>query len=148
MNLIAVKHNIEVAHRLSLLPGKCQNIHGHSMQVELELSGGELDERGIYEGIDFGSFKKTFREHLDAEYDHRLLLNKDDPWVQDLLPLGGDSSIAGKTQLPGQRLCPGDPTTENIALWIAEWAENDAGPYNVVRVIVWETATNMAAVVL
>lgn len=141
MNLIAVKHNIEVAHRLSLLPGKCQNIHGHSMQVELELSGGELDERGIYEGIDFGSFKKTFREHLDAEYDHRLLLNTSDPLVS------GTAHAPGML-LPGQRLCPGDPTTENIALWIAEWAENDAGPYNVVRVIVWETATNMAAVVI
>lgn len=136
--ILAVKHNIEVAHRLFELPGKCENIHGHSMWVTLELKG-ELDEHGIMEGIEFGSLKKEFRSYLDTNYDHHLLLNEDDPWARvttNLPPHYPDET------LPGLQVVPGDPTTENIAKWVVEWAgEQD---YPVAAVTVWETAVNMA----
>lgn len=137
-SIIAVKHNIEVAHRLLLLPGKCENIHGHSMWVTLELKG-ELNQNGILEGIEFGALKKDFRDHLDSMYDHHLLLNATDPWsdiIVNLPPHYPDE------HLPGLHVFPGDPTTENIAKWIGEfmWSKY----YHTSAVTVWETAVNMA----
>lgn len=107
MTSLHVRHNIEVAHRLSLLEGKCENIHGHSMWVELTIGGLELDKNGIAGGVEFGLLKKIFREHLDTQYDHHLLLNYSDPWADE------------KYELPGLVATSGDPSTENIAMWIA-----------------------------
>jgi 6-pyruvoyltetrahydropterin/6-carboxytetrahydropterin synthase len=112
---IAVTHNFEAAHRLFLTPGKCENIHGHSFIAGIELEG-PLDERGMVCGLDFGDVKRTFREYIDAFFDHRILLNREDPWA-------GDISYDGETllNLPGVAPQPGDPTTENLALWIGSW---------------------------
>jgi 6-pyruvoyl-tetrahydropterin synthase len=144
--LLSVRHNIEVAHRLSLLEGKCENIHGHSMWVELFLVGHHLNDAGIIctakdQPLEFGLVKREFRKHLDTLYDHHLLLNKDDPWAGTMyapdLPSGEDMPLG---KIPGLQTFPGDPSTENIALWIAEWAalafECDA------NVKVQETAVN------
>lgn len=148
-HLLAVKHNIEVAHRLSLLPGKCENIHGHSMWVTIWIEG-ELDHNGILEGVSFTDLKKVFRHHLDTQYDHHLLLNIEDPWAQGLIKLGqtepamhGVSAFRKDAQkLPGLQTTPGDPTTENIALWIANWAKDEDIPVHAVDV--WETSVNMS----
>jgi 6-pyruvoyltetrahydropterin/6-carboxytetrahydropterin synthase len=131
--MLIVKHNIEVAHRLSLTPGKCENIHGHSMWVELALYGTTINESGMLEGMDFGGVKKAFRAYLDEKFDHRLLLNIEDPWADNL-------------DLPGLFATPGDPTTENISRWIYGWAVEEFNtPYGSLRVAsvkVDETATN------
>ena len=126
---LRVQHNIEVAHRLSLLPGKCEAIHGHSMWVHLELWG-QVDETGLLQGLDFGEVKRAYRKHLDTAYDHRLLLNEKDP--------------VAKLDLPGLRVCYGDPTTENIARWVAEWAAKEWPDILHVRVVVDATHVNSA----
>ena len=132
---LIVKHNIEVAHRLLLLKGRCENIHGHSMIVQLELSG-PIDANDCVLGLDFGEIKKVFREYLDTFYDHHLLLHTDD--------------YLAAQDLPGAvRLYKGDPTTENIALTIKEWAQREWVIYNAenaVIVEVQETATNSVRV--
>jgi 6-pyruvoyltetrahydropterin/6-carboxytetrahydropterin synthase len=135
-HLLAVKHNIEVAHRLHLLPGKCENINGHSMWVTMFVKG-ELDENGILEGISFTDLKKSFRHHLDTVYDHHLLLHENDPWSYPISDRGEEG-----TYLPGLKVFPGDPTTENIAKWIANWARQDGIPVH--SVDVWETSVNMS----
>lgn len=119
---VELNHNIEVAHRLSLLPGKCQQIHGHSMKVHIKLYG-HPDKDGIFEGLDFGDLKKRFRTYLDTHFDHKLLLNEEDPWttifhLHDPLP---NDPIEGR-QLPGLVEVAGDPTTENLVKWIGKWA--------------------------
>lgn len=133
--IIAVKHNIEVAHRLLLLPGKCENIHGHSMKVTLYLQG-ELNDNGILEGIEFGDLKQTFRSHLDSVYDHRLLLNMRDPWAGR-----ADNVTDVAVYLPGLITTNGDPTTENIAKWIGMYMQQQYP--QVAAVDVWETDVNM-----
>lgn len=133
---LAVRHNIEVAHRLFLLPGKCENIHGHSMWVTMRVEG-QVDTNGILEGISFTDLKKVFRHHLDTTYDHHVLLNQQDPWAE--ATLNGD---VGGTRLPGLQATPGDPTTENIAFWIYEWGTDEGIP--VTSVDVWETSVNMS----
>lgn len=132
---LQVRHNIEVAHRLSRLPGKCEAIHGHSMWVTLEL-GGDVDHAGLLAGLDFGAVKRTFRGHLDADYDHRLLLNRDDPLAAVTDPAG--------LNLPGLRRCPGDPSTEHIARWIGWWALDAFPTIRSGLVTVQETHVNAA----
>lgn len=156
MSFITVRHNIEVAHRLYDLPGKCMQIHGHSMWVELKIHG-HLDRHGVLGGLEFGEVKKLFRGYLDEQYDHRLLLNHNDPWsgyhftavpaldagAADGPTDGSDYIVQGKpTRLPGLVVVPGDPTTENIAKWIAEWSTETFK--HSVDVKVQETPTNGA----
>lgn len=151
--LLTVKHNIEVAHRLSLTPGKCENIHGHSMVVELSISG-VLSAMGILypnpgsavcdqTPLEFGALKTWFRGMLDDHLDHHLLLNSEDPIAQ----IGW--SVAG---LPGLALLRGDPTTENIAKWVYEAAYREYIQFelrpeqgrSMLSVTVHETAVNSA----
>lgn len=124
---IKVRHNMEMAHRLHLRPGKCESIHGHSWWVELEI-GGEVDLTGMI--LEFGSVKRVFRQYLDMEYDHRLLLHEGDNW--------------SNYELPGLQRMPDDPTTENVARWIGLWAVEMFGPDFDYFVTVWETSVNCA----
>lgn len=148
---ISVKHNIEVAHRLFQTPGKCENIHGHSMWVTLTLFSA-VNEAGMLAGIDFGKLKTEFRGFLDSTYDHRLLLNKDDPWAQPMHSGCNCYPDAEACQtLPGLVKMGEDPTTENIAKWIGQHVHFQMG-YNqmeagiaAVAVEVWETNVNQAA---
>jgi len=150
---IGFKHDIQVGHRLYLQPGKCQQIHGHSMRVALDLhvnfdSDGYAinDEKKL---LEFGDVKKRFRTHLDEFYDHHLLLNENDPWAQALYTQGDMTTVDSEyyeshksksTTLPGLRKVPGDPSTENIAGWIARFCA-DEFQCNVF-VEVQETGTN------
>lgn len=148
---ISVRHNIEVAHRLFLTPGRCENIHGHSMWVTLSITG-LMNEAGMLAGIDFGPLKKEFRGFLDTNYDHRLLLNQADPWAQPVSTeddhIGGNGDVR---TLPGLKTTPGDPTTENIARWVGEWGMYDMFSrqwgYSVtmLKVEVQETHVNFAS---
>lgn len=154
---IAVKHNIEVAHRLYELPGKCEQIHGHSMWVTMELFG-DVNSKGILGGIEYGDLKKLFRGYLDTEYDHRLLLNMSDPFSQPLFMiedtergLHGRQVLTDKQIfLPGLQTTVGDPTTENLAKWISQAMLQElvnAGMVSYldgIDVTVWETSVNMA----
>jgi 6-pyruvoyltetrahydropterin/6-carboxytetrahydropterin synthase len=140
---IEVRHNIEVAHRLYLTPGKCENIHGHSMWIDLKLYGHHLNSGGMLCGLDgrpleFGIVKRAFRAHLDSTYDHHLLLNVNDPWASPV-----DLDLNRTEQLPGLVTVFGDPSTENIAKWIAEWAAKFFKTD--VDVLVRETSVNAAA---
>lgn len=146
MSFITVRHNIEVAHRLYELKGKCEQIHGHSMWIELKIHG-HLDSHGVLEGLEFGKVKELFRDFLDKRYDHQLLLNKNDPWSGLHLtatPNNDGNYVVGDNpeRLPGLVVVPGDPTTENIARWVAEWASAEFRRN--VDVKVQETHTNGA----
>jgi 6-pyruvoyltetrahydropterin/6-carboxytetrahydropterin synthase len=140
---IYVRHNAEIAHRLSQLPGKCQQIHGHSLSIKLSVFG-PLNENGILCGLDFGSVKKVFREHIDTVWDHHLHLNVEDLWVHATHP--GLDGV--ERSLPGLVTHPGDPTTENIAFWIGQYMEHEIGMMTQksfsVHVDVSETGTNGA----
>lgn len=154
---IAVKHNIEVAHRLFENLGKCENIHGHSMWVTLELFG-PMNDKGMLAGIEYGELKKRFRGFLDESYDHRLLLNAEDPFAGPIFQLQKDSTGAfsidnietQQTFLPGLHTMVGDPTTENIAKDISIWMGSQGDLMKdlfKLEVTVWETSVNMAKVV-
>ena len=129
---LKVRHNMEVAHRLFEMEGKCQQIHGHSMWVVAEFEG-HVNRHGVLLGMDFSEVKQQFRTALDTTYDHHLLLNEHDDIAKNIL-------------LPGLQVVPGDPTTENIARWIGEWCQQSFRQQGLhrVKVEVWETQTNSA----
>ena len=128
-----------MAHRLFRTSGKCEQIHGHSWQVTLGLYG-EVDGNGLLDGIDFGSLKTAFRRRLDSTYDHKLLLNRVDPFASEI----HIRDTEGWVILPGLRVFDGDPTTENLAAALGQWAlaELIQGTLYGVDIEVWETAVN------
>jgi 6-pyruvoyltetrahydropterin/6-carboxytetrahydropterin synthase len=81
---------IEVAHRLPNAPlgHKCGRLHGHSMRIEVHVTGAVDQDRGWV--IDYGDIKKAFLP-LHEALDHRLL-----------------NDIEGL----------GNPTSENLCRWI------------------------------
>lgn len=145
-----VEHDIQIAHRLIWLPGKCENIHGHSMTVKMTIWG-HIDGDGILAGLDFGDVKKVFRSYLDTTFDHHLHLNTQDPWTNDIgwyndQPAGAAPIIEGPHQLPGLIVWPGDPTTENFAKWIYEtMAQRTLLLSLPIRIDIQETKTNGAS---
>ena len=91
--------------------------------------------------LEFGDVKKEFRRHLDDNYDHKLLLNKDDPWSRRLVRPEKEAGQGFRQgHLPGLVKVEGDPSTENLAGWIAAWA---AEAFSCdVTVTIQETETN------
>jgi 6-pyruvoyltetrahydropterin/6-carboxytetrahydropterin synthase len=109
------------------------------MWVVVELTG-PVTPDGVLLGLSFGDIKQAFRGWLDENFDHHLLLNSEDP----LLSLLGDNPY--EMYYPGLVLCRGDPTTENISMWIGEWTANEYSDTGLQRVKceVWETQVNSA----
>lgn len=66
--ILRVKDRFQAAHFLKYYKGKCEKVHGHTFQVEVEIEVSELDKTGI--SIDFTEIKKRLSEILP---DHTLL---------------------------------------------------------------------------
>jgi 6-pyruvoyltetrahydropterin/6-carboxytetrahydropterin synthase len=69
------------AHRQPNHDGHCALIHGHNWDFEFEFEASELDDNGFV--IDFGRLN-WLKEYLDDRFDHKLVLNEDDPWLEHL----------------------------------------------------------------
>lgn len=66
--MLKVRDKFSAAHFLKEYKGKCERVHGHTFQVEVELAVRELDATGI--GVDFTEVKKSLASVLP---DHALL---------------------------------------------------------------------------
>lgn len=72
--------HFEMAHALFDYKGLCQNIHGHSYQLEVRVSGNinqhpNKEKKGMV--MDFSDLKKIVEEHIIKRYDHALVLNSE-----------------------------------------------------------------------
>lgn len=65
---LRVRDKFSAAHYLGEYQGKCEKLHGHTFQVEVEITVRELDRTGL--GIDFTEIKKRLAQILP---DHALL---------------------------------------------------------------------------
>jgi 6-pyruvoyltetrahydropterin/6-carboxytetrahydropterin synthase len=117
-------------HRLLNYEGKCKFLHGHNGRAVISLEGEKLDARGML--VDFTDIKKVIRSWIDNFLDHRMILHEADP----LLPL------FQQHQQPVY-VIPHNPTAENIARLIFEYAQEQGFP--VVEVTMWETRNSSAA---
>lgn len=80
---VQLKHHFDAAHRLPHLAGgnsKCANLHGHTWQVTLGITGPIQDDMTV---VEFGGVKKAFRYFVDQAFDHGMLIGLEDP----LLPV-------------------------------------------------------------
>lgn len=71
----------EMGHRLPLHEGLCRNIHGHSYEAHVILSG-EPDASGMV--MDYYDMKLLIQDKLN-ELDHCFLCSADDTVVRDFL---------------------------------------------------------------
>lgn len=77
------KYIISAGHRLmGLNKGhKCGQIHGHTYEIEVQLTAKELDDVGFV--LDFAEVDRLMGPILTI-YDHKLMLSKTDPLVKIL----------------------------------------------------------------
>jgi 6-pyruvoyltetrahydropterin/6-carboxytetrahydropterin synthase len=95
-----------MAHRLPFHEGGCKNIHGHSYQMTVEVSG-EPDANGMV--LDYFDLVRIV-EPLVKEIDHAFLCDNSDTLIKDFLK--GTSLKSVFVDFP--------TTAENLAEWFFE----------------------------
>ncbi len=97
----------DAAHRILGHTSGCQMVHGHRYAVELTFTSDVLDTMGMV--IDFKEIKSRFKLWIDTNWDHNIILHKDDKKLGD--------AISGYT---GQKVfyLGFNPTSENIAYYL------------------------------
>jgi 6-pyruvoyltetrahydropterin/6-carboxytetrahydropterin synthase len=111
-------------HRLLNYAGKCRHLHGHNGRLIITLEAEQLDEQGMV--LDFSEIKRVVAGWIDANLDHRMILNRIDPAVAALEAMNEPLYLMDV-----------NPTAENIARLIFEVAREKGFP--VVDVRLWET---------
>jgi 6-pyruvoyltetrahydropterin/6-carboxytetrahydropterin synthase len=111
-------------HRLMNYPGKCRQLHGHNGRLLVTVESDKLDEIGM--AADFGVLKKGVDSWIDAEWDHAMILHKNDPVAPILRDFG--SAVVSLDE---------NPTTENLARAVYRRATENG--LNVAAVQLWET---------
>lgn len=74
---ITKEFKFESAHALKDYDGLCRNIHGHSYELKITVSGTPItDESSPKLGMvmDFGDLKKIVREEIVEQFDHSVVL--------------------------------------------------------------------------
>ena len=117
-------------HRLLQYEGKCRHLHGHNGRVAITLAADRLDALGMV--LDFSLLKRVVGGWIDAQFDHKMLLHRDDPVLPFLRQQGEPVFVLDV-----------NPTAENIARLIYEFAAAQGFP--VVEVQVRETDTCFAS---
>lgn len=116
--------NFCYGHRLLNYDGKCKNLHGHNGRVVITLEASKLDDRGMV--LDFTDIKRVVSRWIDERLDHQMILHRDDPAIPALQALGEPMYLLDV-----------NPTAENIARLIYEFARGQGFPVTEVRL--WET---------
>jgi 6-pyruvoyltetrahydropterin/6-carboxytetrahydropterin synthase len=98
MTKITQNTGFDASHRLLGYEGSCRNLHGHFWGVLIELeSKRNFDQCGML--LDY----RTIKNYIKSTFDHRAILNENDPLVPLLIGLDLDVTTM-----------PGNPTAENI----------------------------------
>lgn len=100
----------EMAHALKGYDGPCRNIHGHSYELLVTITGEPVTDPASSKlgmVMDFGDLKKIVKRCIIDEFDHALVLNRES--ASDFLPLKAE--VFGKTILVNYQ-----PTSENLLI--------------------------------
>lgn len=97
----------EMAHVLYNHKGLCKNIHGHSYELHVSLTGTVKHEAGASDDgmlLDFSVLKSLVQEKILNDFDHAMVVNAKAPYAAEL------------KKLPFNRLITVDyqPTCENL----------------------------------
>ena len=116
-------------HRLLRYSGKCRFLHGHNGRAEITLTAKKLDHRGMV--VDFTDVKGVVGKYIDEHLDHKMILSAQDPMLP-LLQKSGEPHY----------VIAGNPTAENIAKLIYQFAKSQKLPVSSVKL--WETDSSFA----
>lgn len=141
MHYLTKQFKFEAGHRLSKdyeqgLP--CSNIHGHSYTVWVTFMSTALNSAGMI--FDLGLLY-NFKCHLLAAFDHKLLLQNDDPMLGDLLSVHEQHSKHGAIRWLDQ-----NPTCEVLAELICEMAITEIKNMGINEVLPPDSFTTTAAI--
>jgi 6-pyruvoyl-tetrahydropterin synthase len=148
MAVATFTRTFSAAHRIAGDEGVCHRIHGHNYLVEITVETLGLDDNGFTVPAD------KIKDVVDRKYDHRLLLDKDDPLtLARRVPLTGFQEDEGRTRLEGMPedtgwvvRIDGPPSTERLAYQIATDVRDLDPRITDVGVTLYETATIAASV--
>lgn len=112
---LTVEETFDAAHALRGYEGPCENLHGHTWKVQVQIQGEQLNDIGLLE--DFKNVKKALRDVL-AKFDHNLI--NDLPEFQKQ-----------------------NPSSENIAKTV--YTQMKSKFEGVSKVSIWESATSCAS---
>ncbi len=116
-------------HRLLNYEGKCRHLHGHNGRAVITIESETLDHRGMV--MDFSDIKTVVSGWIDENLDHRMILNRNDPAIPFL-----------QEQSEPIFIIDSNPTAENIAKLIYEFADSQGFP--ILEVRLWETPRSFA----
>jgi 6-pyruvoyltetrahydropterin/6-carboxytetrahydropterin synthase len=128
----------EMAHALKGYDGLCRNIHGHSYELLVTITGipiSDVPSTQLGMIMDFGDLKKIVRKTIIDEFDHALVLNRES--ANDFKP---DVEMFGRTILVDYQ-----PTSENMLIDFVARLKNQL-PSNVKlhHLLLRETVTSYA----
>jgi 6-pyruvoyltetrahydropterin/6-carboxytetrahydropterin synthase len=127
-----------MAHALKGYDGLCRNIHGHSYELLVTVTGSPVSDKASTKlgmVMDFGDLKKIVRKNIIDEFDHALVLNRES--ADDF---NVDAEMFGRTILVDYQ-----PTSENMLIDFVERLR-DKMPANVKlhHLLLRETVTSYA----
>ncbi len=131
---IAKEFSFDMAHMLDGHDGKCQNLHGHTYTLQVEISG-ELHADGAKSGMvmDYSDLKAVVKQHILDKMDHAFIYDttseKECKVAQLLDSL--DSKTFG---------IPARTTAEQMAKYIFDTLTAEGLPVSLIRL--WETPTS------
>ncbi len=128
----------EMAHALKGYDGLCRNIHGHSYELLVTVTGiPVMDKLSSKLGMvmDFGDLKKIVRKSIIDEFDHALVLNRES--ADDF---NVDAEMFGRTILVDYQ-----PTSENMLIdFVARLKDKMPAEVKLHHLLLRETVTSYA----
>lgn len=100
----------EMGHRLPFHTGGCQNVHGHSYSMRVELEGTKNANGMILDYDDL----KTAVKHIIDKWDHAFLVDDKDEVMKTFLKTNNLKHVVFK----------GNTTAENISHYLCEVLKN------------------------
>jgi 6-pyruvoyltetrahydropterin/6-carboxytetrahydropterin synthase len=128
----------EMAHALKGYDGLCRNIHGHSYELLVTITGIPISDTSSTKLgmiMDFGDLKKIVRKNIIDEFDHALVLNRES--ANDFKP---DVEMFGRTILVDYQ-----PTSENMLIdFVARLKNQLSSNVKLHHLLLRETVTSYA----
>lgn len=131
---IAKEFSFDMAHMLDGHDGKCQNLHGHTYTLQVEVSG-SLQPEGAKAGMvmDYSDLKAAVKQHILEPMDHAFIYDagsEKECKIARLLQELDSKTFA----------LPARTTAEQMAKYMFDTLENAGLPVSLIRL--WETPTS------
>ncbi|OIO34693.1 MAG: 6-pyruvoyl tetrahydrobiopterin synthase [Candidatus Hydrogenedentes bacterium CG07_land_8_20_14_0_80_42_17] len=116
-------------HRLLNYEGPCSQPHGHNGRIEIVCESNILNESGMI--MDFSKIKSIIKKFVDDNWDHKMLLKREDPLLNYFLEKGEKVFVMDE-----------NPTAEILARYLFYFAKKQNLP--IVEIRFHETLSSIA----